>query len=213
VEGRGAYTLSHTTDDNNVATRVLFTIYAALTGRVGHTHGEPPPNAGERISLGAIEAEHVFTRPFGDRANRRVHSLPEGCGLPSVPGERSEWRAPARLTTPPNDARRLDREPRLARRVLFGLAHTDSNRHVNSLVYPSLFEEMALERLDELGVATAGLQVRDLEIAYRKPCFAGDRVEVMLQALRSGDRVGAVGSFVPVGREDRRPHGYVQIWF
>jgi acyl-CoA thioesterase FadM len=213
VEGRGAFTWSHTTDDNDAVNRILFTIHATVTGRVGQTHGEQLPSAGEPVSLGAIEAEHVFTRPFGDRSNRRVHALPEGCGLPSVPEHRATWRVPARLTTPPDDARRLDREPRLARRVLFGLTHTDSNRHVNSLVYPALFEEMALERLDDLGVATAALQLRDLEIAYRKPCFAGERVEVMLQALRRGDRFGAVGSFVPVGREDRRPHAYVQVWF
>ena len=70
-----------------------------------------------------------------------------------------------------------------------------------------------VERLHELGVATGELQLRELEIAYRKPCFAGERVEVMVQALRSGDRFGAVGSFVPLDREDRRPHCYVQVWF
>ena len=47
----------------------------------------------------------------------------------------------------------------------------------------------------------------------RKPCFAGERVEVMVQALRSGERFGAVGSFVPLDREDRRPSCYVQVWF
>ncbi|MCA9577362.1 MAG: acyl-CoA thioesterase [Polyangiales bacterium] len=213
VEGHGAFTWSHTADDNDTANRILFTIFASLSGKVGHTHGEPPPNAGDPVALGAVEAEHVFTRPFGAPKDRRVMSLPEGCGLPSVPGPRATWRVPARLVIPPDDARRLDREPRLARRVLFGLTHTDSNRHVNSLVYPALFEEMALERLHDLGVATGDLQLRDLEIAYRKPCFAGERVEVMVQALRSGERFGAVGSFVPLDREDRRPSCYVQVWF
>lgn len=213
VEGRGAFDWSHTVDDNDTVNRILFTIHASLAGRAGLTHGDAPANAGERIELGSIEAEHVFTRPFANAAGRRVTALPDGCGLPSVPERRSPWRVPARLATPPNDARRLDREPRLARRVLFGLTHTDSNRHVNSLVYPALFEEMVLERLHELGVATGELQLRELEIAYRKPCFAGERVEVMVQALRSGDRFGAVGSFVPLDREDRRPHCYVQVWF
>lgn len=213
VTGEGAYDWSHTTDDSEAVNRILFTIHASLTGRAGVTHGAPPANAGAPVELGSIEAEHVFTRPFAPRAERRVLALPEGCGLPAVPGSRATWRVPARLATPPNDARRLDREPRLARRVVFGLTHTDSNRHVNSLVYPGLFEEMVLERLFDLGVATDALQVRDLEIAYRKPCFAGERVEVMVQALRLGDRFGAVGSFVPMDREDRRPHCYVQVWF
>ena len=72
---------------------------------------------------------------------------------------------------------------------------------------------MALERLHELGVPTADLKVRDLELAYRKPCFAGERVEVVMQALRTEDRFGVVGAFVPLDREDRRPHCYLQAWF
>ena len=54
--------------------------------------------SGERIELGSIEAEHVFTRPFADAAGRRVAALPDGCGLPSVPERRSPWRVPARRT-------------------------------------------------------------------------------------------------------------------
>jgi hypothetical protein len=213
VDAVGAYTWSHTVDDAGTVNRILFAIHAQLNGRIGSTHGVAPARAGEAVHLGSIEAEHVFTRPFGDAKSRRVAQLPEGCGLDPVPGVASPWRVPARLAVPPKNSRRLDREPRLARRVVFGLTHTDSNRHVNSLVYPSLFEEMALERLHEHGVATGELQLRELEVAYRKPCFAGERVEVTLQALRTGDRFGAVGAFVPIDSEDRRPHCYVQVWF
>ncbi len=213
VTGVGSHQWSHTVDEHDAVNRVVFQINASLHGRVGRTHGDAPANAGSPVELGSIVAEHVFTRPFADASDRRVLALPEGCGLPSVPDTRTTWGVPARLATPPNDARRLDREPRLARRVLFGLTHTDSNRHVNSLVYPALFEDMALERLHELGVPTADLKVRDLELAYRKPCFAGERVEVIMQALRTEDRYGVVGSFVPLDREDRRPHCYLQAWF
>ena len=213
VEGTGVHQWSHTVDEHDVVNRIVFQIHASLHGRVGRTHGAAPANAGQPVELGSIVAEHVFTRPFVDASDRRVVALPPDCGLPSVPEARTTWGVPARLATPPNDARRLDREPRLARRVLFGLTHTDSNQHVNSLVYPALFEDMALERLHELGVPTADLKVRDLELAYRKPCFAGERVEVVMQALRTEDRFGVVGAFVPLDREDRRPHCYLQAWF
>ena len=54
-----------------------------------------------------------------------------------------------------------------------GLAHTDANQHVNSLVYPRLFEEAVLRRLATLGKPTA-LLTRRAEVAFRKPAFAGE---------------------------------------
>jgi hypothetical protein len=65
----------------------------------------------------------------------------------------------------------------------FGLDHTDSNQHVNSLVYPRLFAEAALRRLAELE-RPRRLLIRALDIAYRKPSFAGDRVRIHTRLFR-----------------------------
>ena len=123
VTGVGSHQWSHTVDEHDAVNRIVFQINASLHGRVGRTHGDAPTNAGAPVELGSIVAEHVFTRPFADPSDRRVVALPEGCGLPPVPEPRTTWGVPARLATPPNDARRLDREPRLARRVLLGRRH------------------------------------------------------------------------------------------
>lgn len=80
--------------------------------------------------------------------------------------------------------------------ITFGLGHTDSNQHVNSLVYPRLLEEAALRRFDALGLETRVL-ARFVDLAFRKPCFAGDRVRIALRADRVGDEVGVVAAFVP----------------
>ena len=73
-----------------------------------------------------------------------------------------------------------------------GLDHTDSNRHVNSLVYPDLFRDAALRRLSELGRDTS-VTARAAEVAFRRPSFAGDRLATVLQAFDCEGRPGAAG--------------------
>jgi hypothetical protein len=79
--------------------------------------------------------------------------------------------------------------------AVFGLNHTDSNQHVNSLVYPRMFEEATLRRFAELGRSTKML-ARYSEMAYRKPSFAGQRARIVLRAFEAGDQLGAVGCLV-----------------
>jgi hypothetical protein len=79
-----------------------------------------------------------------------------------------------------------------ATQTCFGLEHSDSNQHVNSLVYPRMFAEAALRRLAELGRSREVL-IRALDIAFRKPSFAGDVVRIHLRMFTFGDRVGAAG--------------------
>ena len=101
---------------------------------------------------------------------------------------------------------------------MFGLGHTDSNQHVNSLVYPRFFEDAALRRLAALGLPTAAMPVY-LDIAYRKPCFAGDRMRIDLTTFELDGRHGARGAFVPWdaprpgARDAVRPHATVRILF
>jgi hypothetical protein len=81
---------------------------------------------------------------------------------------------------------------------------------VNSLVYPRMFEEAALRRLAARGRPTAVLG-RAVEIAYRKPCFAGQRMRIWLRAyVRRGEH-GAVGTFVPEGEPAARPHAVLRL--
>ena len=68
--------------------------------------------------------------------------------LPEVPPVRWPWQAPATLLDLPAGATALDGAltPDDTATV-FGLDHTDSNQHVNSLVYPRLLVEATLRRL------------------------------------------------------------------
>jgi hypothetical protein len=102
--------------------------------------------------------------------------------------------------------------------VVFGLVHTDSNMHVNSLVYLRLFEEAALRRLVALGRGSVVL-ARAVDIAYRKPCFAGQTMHVAQQAYESpGGALGVAAVLVTESEAESdaslavaRPHAYVRM--
>ena len=165
---------------------------------------------------GRLFGEHVLTRPFAPPEQRRVQRL-DIPGEPPVPAERYESSPlPALLELPPgatpvDDVLELDSAP-----IAFGLTHTDSNQHVNSLVYPRLFEEAALRRFAARGLPTAVL-TRALEMGFRKPAFAGDVLRLALRAFRLGDRLGACGAFVAAAQAGdlaaARPHAYACTLF
>jgi hypothetical protein len=215
LEVRGAFQLAHTVDAAGAVDRLLLNMWATATGRRGRTHGPPIEGAGEPVVVGRVFAEHVFTRLFAPPGERKVlrFDLP---GLPPVPAARHLWHPLEASGTLPEGATALDEDlvtdpcP-----IVFGLAHTDSNQHVNSLVYPRLFEEAALRRFDALGLPTAVLS-RRVEVGFRKPCFAGDRVRIALRAFRLGDRLGATGVFLPGAPDSAsppRPSCYVTTLF
>jgi hypothetical protein len=88
------------------------------------------------------------------------------------------------------------------------MMHTDSNQHVNSLVYPRIFEETAVRRImqDARIPAAHALLARALELRWRRPFFAGERatigmrfVEPAAGNLAEGSTIAAVGSFAPAG--------------
>ncbi|UJR78239.1 acyl-CoA thioesterase [Sandaracinus amylolyticus] len=194
VGARGTFEVLRTIDDQD-RQRVRVDMWAELQGPRGRTHGAPPEGAGEPVVLGRAIAEHVLTRPFAPPEERSVEAIPGG--LPDGMTMRdAAWRAPRtaidlpRGATPIDDAFALDRLS-----IVFGLGHTDSNQHVNSLVYPRLIEEAALRRFHELGLPTTVL-ARYVDLAFRKPCFAGDRVRITLRAYRAGDEIGVLGAVV-----------------
>ena len=193
LEGRGLFDLAHNVDIDGAVNRVLINLWAVLHGTRGRMHGPEPKGAGESVLVGRVFAEHVFTRPFGPQDTRKVLSLPEL----GVPETRLPWRSAEEIRSLPQEAEPLDFEPVLDPvGIVFGLGHTDSNAHVNSLVYPRLFEEAALRRFATLGQGSR-LLARSLEVGFRKPCFAGDRARIALRAYTRGKQLGAVGSFLP----------------
>jgi hypothetical protein len=109
---------------------------------------------------------------------------------------------------------RLDPVP-----IPFGPVHTDSNMHVNSLVYVRLFEEAALRRFAALGRGT-GVLGRTLDIAYRRPCFAGQTVRFVERAFEEGGRLGVVAALVDAKDAESdaalsaaRPHAFARLTF
>jgi hypothetical protein len=200
LEAHGCFQLAHTASDDGAVNRIVLNMWTSLIGPIGRTNGPPPEHAGEPVHVGRVFAEHVFTRPFAPPESRKVLAL-EAEGLPRVPPDRYSWRPTDALLALPHAARPLDEAlvPDEAP-VAFGLNHTDSNQHVNSLVYPRLFQDAALRRFATHGRSTKLLAQR-LEIAYRKPCFAGDRARIVLRAYEDGERLGAIGAFLLDGSD------------
>jgi hypothetical protein len=205
----GCFELAHTVDETGATERLLLNMWLRLSAPRGRTHGPPPDGAGEVIPVGRVFAEHVFTRPFAPPGERRITRF-ELPGLPTVPERRHAWRPFDAVLAAPPGAVPLDEAPVSdGAPFRFGLNHTDSNQHVNSLVYPRLFLEAALRRFAAHGRSTA-LIARRCEIAYRKPCFAGDEARIELTAFTDGDDLCAVGAFLGEGGS---PHCAIAMRF
>ena len=89
----------------------------------------------------------------------------------------------------------------------FTLDQTDSNQHVNSLVYVRLFLDAINRRLLATG-RSMRLRSRAVDIAYRKPCFAGDKVRARVRLFEHEGNVGAAGL---IEGSDGKPRCYVRI--
>jgi hypothetical protein len=160
-------------------------MWMEVRARVASTYAPRPAPDAPRVVVGRVFAEHIVTKPFAPSAERRVTRLPEGTGLPAVPAHEHAFETAEALVsgTPLEDAGD----------VLFGMMHTDSNQHVNSLVYPRVFEDALVRR-----VADPTLLARAAEMRWRKPCFGGERA-----VIRAGTRGGHawVGTVAPAGAD------------
>ncbi len=213
IDAQGTFRLARAEDG-----RFMLDMWADLHGKIGRTHGKTDRD-GERILAGRVLAEHVLTRPFAAPGQRRVTSL-DFAGAPTALPSRPAPVAPDAIASVPAGATLL--EPARAPDpvpIVFGLVHTDSNMHVNSLVYLRVFEEAALRRFAALGKGSVWLG-RTLDIGYRKPCFAGQVMRVVQQAFEHEGRLGVaavlvedaeVGSAETLARA--KPHAYVRITF
>jgi acyl-CoA thioesterase FadM len=198
--------------------RFMLDMWADLYGPIGRTYGSTE-RAGERALAGRVLAEHVLTRPFAPPGERRVTSL-DFPGAPKVTATRPAPPTYEAIASIPAGAKALETSMGVdAAPITFGLVHTDSNHHVNSLVYMRVFEEAALRRFAALGRGSS-LLGRTLDVAYRKPCFAGQTMRVVQQAFEWEGRLGVAAVLVEESdavSEERlakaKPHAYVRMTF
>jgi len=200
---KGRFQIAQVFSASGAPERVALNMWAELSGPRGRTYPPEPDGAGETISAGRIFGEHVFTRLFASSpAERRVKTL----DMPGAPKDlpRHAQRVFSEFTS---GEFAIDEAP-----IAFGLAHTDSNHHVNSLVYLRLFEEAALRRFRAIG-RSEPLLGRELEILYRKPCFAGDRMRVHVRASERDGKLAAETIIAPEGAPPSAAHAAARIVF
>lgn len=197
----GSFRLAHAKAASGEVERLFLDIEAELTAPIGRTNFPPPENAGAMVRVGSVLAEHTFTRPFAPAGERKVTHLPVG-DLRVVPPRERASLSPAELLEPPEGAIAIEADFSMdPTRFAMGITHTDSNQHVNSLVYPALFEECALRRLHALGKATSVL-ARSLDVRYRRPSFAGDVLSCSLRTFSRGGSIECVGAIFGEGETD-----------
>jgi hypothetical protein len=214
IHGEGRYGLARTTDENGETSRLLINMWVELTGSRGKNVG-PRPTTTEQTKAGRLFAEHVFTRPFAPAGSRRVVSFEGIDGIAPSTTSIYDWQPTAAAAGLPDGAVPLDETPRIEDSpVIFGLDHTDSNQHVNSLVYPRLFVEAALRRFQEHGRSPAVL-ARKVEVAYRKPAFAGTCLRIAVAAFEFDGKLGARGYFISDDEKSNpnRAHCFMRVLF
>lgn len=144
---------------------------------VATTMGEAPAEDALQERVGRAYAEHIFTRPFAAAGERRV-TLEQVKELAPLFDESHESLTADQLGA----GLPFEEQPEIS----FGQVHTDSNQHVNSLVYPRLFQEAAVRFHDLKNTPGAsGLLASKIDIRYRKPFFAGDRGKMLLHGDRA----------------------------
>ncbi|MBX3183433.1 MAG: hypothetical protein KIT72_03295 [Polyangiaceae bacterium] len=221
LESVSRYALGRVASADGKTVRLLMNFHTDVYGVVGRTYPPRPPNRGERIHVGRIFSEQVWTRLFAPPGERRVLELPPEHGVAELPLEDYAWREPSAASALPEGANLLDAAP-VPDSVLqhFGLVHTDANQHVNSLVYPRLVEEAGLRALARRGLDFARLGVK-LELAFARPCFAGQtyrfRAQVFEQPSEAGVRLGVLVSLHPAAssseRIEEKAHLHARLWF
>lgn len=167
----------------------------------------PPEPEGPLALAGRVFAEHVFTRPFAPPGDRAVTELALP-GAPRLPEAIYDAPAPHASADLPQGATPLGATTADAP-TQFSLDHCDQNQHVNSLVYPQLLIDAAVRRFATLGHPLGRRAARAIEIAYRRPSFAGDSITLSLQCFARGDDLGAVATMSGAGETKPRIYGRV----
>jgi len=205
IQARTGFQLAHQRTGDEV-TRLFMNIWCEVSGMAGRIGPHQPD--GPLAVAGRMFAEHTFTRPFATPDQRRVTRLGVP-GYPDVPEAVYDAPAPQTAQDAPAGARWLDELGPDTCDIVFTLDQTDSNQHVNSLVYIGVFLEAAQRRL-AAGGHPLRVKSHAVDIAYRKPCFAGDRVRTQLRLFELDGQRGAAGF---IAGADDKPRCYVRVVF
>jgi hypothetical protein len=165
----------------------------------------PTPRDAPFERLGRIFAEHVISRPFEPPERRKVTKL-EAPGVPEIPEDEHVFE--------PAEGLLADRTLEHLGEISFGMMHTDSNQHVNSLVYPRVFEEALVQRMAAEERDYKALLASAIELRWRKPFFAGERARMRAAMIEpTGEdpkwRAGAAGAFFGDGD---KPNTTIKLW-
>jgi len=208
VRYTGSFRFAKEKDGDRLFANMWVEAHAPIATTIGPN---PPPEAPSEL-VGRVFAEHVLTRPFAAPKERRVTRL-EAPGVPPVPEDEHVFPNAEALVESAGGP--LDE----AGEMVFGMMHTDSNQHVNSLVYPRVFEEAALAKIVQdaripAGTAASSLLARAVELRWRRPFFAGERARLGMRLVGAepGEtwKIGAVGAFRGDGP---KPSSAVKMWF
>ena len=175
--------------------RLFANMWLEATAPIARTNEPTPPKDAPQVLVGRLFAEHVLTRPFAAPADRRV-TRRDAPGVPPIPEDEHVFESAEALI----ESAGGPLEP--AGDFAFTMTHTDSNQHVNSLVYPSVFEEAALRTIMQNARIPKAHErlARALEIRWRKPFFAGERARIELREVAGGSgKTGAIGAFFGEG--------------
>jgi hypothetical protein len=179
--------------------RLFANMWVEARAPIGSTLAPDPPADAPYELVGRIFAEHVITRPFAPPTERKVTRL-DAPGVPPIPEDEHPFEsAESLLASAESTGAPLEDAGELS----FGMMHTDSNQHVNSLVYPRVFEEAVARALMQTARVPAPehLLARAIELRFRRPFFAGDRARLGFRFMEGGEaaKIAAVGSFTPAG--------------
>jgi hypothetical protein len=211
LEGRGRIELAHERDGAAVSALFL-NAYGELWAKPSRRE-RTLRSADRLVRVGRAFGEHVLTRPFGEPSERKVLSfdVPGQLAVPSA--EHRRVRVDETASLPPG-ANALDPDFVVDEaNWSFGLVHTDLNQHVNSIVYARMFEDAALRRCAWRLAPTSALLARKLELSYRKPCFAGQSLQCMVQCFELNGELGAIGYLAERGTPKERAHCSFRLQF
>ena len=187
--------------------RLFANMWLEASAPVAHTMAPNPPADAPLELVGRVFAEHVLTRPFGPPGERRVTRL-DAPGIPPVPDDEHVFEtADALIASAGGPLDDLGE-------TVFSLMHTDSNQHVNSLVYPRVCEEAVMRTLVQTARVPKAheLLARAIELRWRRPFFAGERAKIGARVVESDAaawKIGAIGAFSSGGP---KPSSAVKMW-
>jgi hypothetical protein len=202
VEALAGFELAHSPDGEKLFMNV-WTRARAAAGKLSRANAA----SGELVLAGELFAEHTFTRVLAPPGQRAVREL-DVDGYPRIPEEIYDAPPATSAQDAPANARWLDEPSADDCQHVFTLDQSDSNQHVNSLVYVRVFLDAVNRRLAARGYV-GKLRSTEIDIAYRKPCFPGDRVRCMLRLYELGDSLGIAGHIA--GIDDAKPRCYVRV--